>query len=141
MKIAVVVSPRNGEGKKLLDIAKIVTVTLEKRGYSVDLINVSADGDRKLTIFDYLVFVGETVSCFSKKISPSLMKYLNNCGTISGKRAAVILGGKTLFKTKAMASLMRAVEGEGVILKTSEFCSNLSQAAAYANNINVERNY
>ena len=141
MKIAVVVSPKNTESRKSIEIGKAVSEALGKRGYSVDLINTSLDGEKKLTIFDYLVFVGESVSFFSKKISPSLCKYLNTCGTISGKRTAVILTGCTLFKTGAMAALMKAVEGEGVILKTGEICPTPSMAAAFAGNINVERNY
>lgn len=141
MRIAVVVSPKNGESRTILETAKDVTVTLERRGYSVECINTLLDSDKKLTIFDYLVFIGESVSLFSKKVSPSLGKYLNTCGTISGKRAAVILAGRTLLKTGAMAALMKAVEGEGVILKTSEFCNTPSKASAFVNNINVERNY
>ncbi len=141
MRIAVVVSPKNGESRTILDNAKAVTVTLERRGYSVDCINTLLDSDKKLTIYDYLVFIGESISLFSKKISPSLGKYLNACGTISGKRAAVILSGRTIMKSGAMAQLMKTVEGEGVILKTSEFCTTASKASAFVNNINVERNY
>lgn len=141
MRIAVVVSPKNGESRKGIEVGKAVCTTLEKRGYSVDLINTLIDSDRKLTIYDYLVFIGESVSFFSKKISPSLCKFLNSCGTISGKRSAVILTGSSLLKTGAMAALMKTVEGEGVILKISEICPNASRATAFAGNINVERNY
>lgn len=39
-----------------------------------------------------------------------------------------------------MATLMKKVESEGVILKTSEFISNTNQARAFAKLLNCERN-
>ncbi len=141
MKVSIVVSPKGQESKALMDVGRALATTLEKRGYSSELLNTSIDTDKKLILSDYLIIVAEPLSFFSSKLSPKLSKYLENAGTISGKRGSTILLGNTLFKTKAMSSLMNIVEGQGVILKTSQFVKNPSQAVSFANTINVERNY
>ncbi len=141
MRIAVVVSGRNRESTRLNEIGKEIESTLVKRGYSVELINTSLDTDKKLILFDYLIFVSETTSFFNKRIVESLGTYLKNCGNISGKRCAVVLKGGTVFKMGAMSELMRIVESEGVILKTSQIVSSSGDAVAFAGAINVERNF
>lgn len=141
MRIAVVVSGREGENTKLKEIGKAIDSALTGRGYSVELINTTLDADKKLILFDYLVFVSETASFFSKKIVDSLGAYLKNCGNISGKRCAAVLRGSTVFKMGAMSELMRIVESEGVVLTTSQIVSSSGDAAAFAGSINVERNF
>ena len=141
MRVAVVTAPKSGESSKLKGVADSIVRTLEKRGYSSDIINTSLDSDKKLILFDYIVFVSEGLSLFSKNLPSSLGTYLRNCGNISGKRAAVVLTGGTLRKGATMAGLMKIVEGEGVILKTSQIISKPSEAEAFASNLNVERNY
>ncbi len=141
MRVAVVAAPKSAESSKFKLISDSIVRTLEKRGYSSELINTSLDSDKKLILFDYIVFVSEGVSPFSKNLPSSLQTYLRNCGNISGKRAAVVLAGGTLRKGAAMAALMKEVEGEGVILKISQIITKPSEAEAFASNLNVERNY
>ena len=141
MKVGIVVSPKNRESTRLSEYGRTVSSALEKRGYSSDIINTSLDADKKLIFYDYLIFIAETVSFFSKRISPSLETYLKNCGNISGKRACLILSSSTLFKGGAMSSFMCRIEGEGVILKTSQDVSSTKEVESFIKTINVERNY
>ncbi len=141
MKVGIVVSPKDRESTRLIEYARTVSSSLERRGYSSDIINTSLDADKKLIFFDYLIFLAEPVSFFSKKISPSLGTYLKNCGNISGKRACLILSSSTLFKGGAMSSFMSQIEGEGVILKTSQDVSSPKEVESFIKTINVERNY
>ena len=141
MRVSIVFAPKGQNYSRLVEIAKAISIVLEKRGYNTELLNTVLDSDKKLILSDYLIVLAEPVSFFSKKVSPSLSTFLMNCGVISGKRASTILVGKTLLKTKTMDSLMKIVEGEGVILKTSQFINNVSQATAFAETVNVERNY
>ncbi len=141
MKVGIVVSPKDRESTRLIEYARTVSSSLERRGYSSDIINTSLDADKKLIFYDYLIFLAEPVSFFSKKISPSLGTYLKNCGNISGKRACLILSSSTLFKGGAMSSFMSQIEGEGVILKTSQDVSSAKEVESFIKTINVERNY
>ncbi len=137
MRIGVVVSG----GSKLVNMAEKTVEVLARRGYESVLINTLHDTDKKLIIFDYLIFMCETLSFFSGKLNPSLSLFLGNCGAISGKRCAVVLRKSTAFRGRAMTSLMRLVESEGVILKTSEYLSGPDDSSRFAESINVERNY
>ena len=141
MRVAVVMAPKSGDCPRLRSVAESVVRTLEKRCYSSELINTSIDSDKKLILFDYIVFISEGVSLFSAGIASSLSLYLRNCGNIAGKRAATVLAGGTLRKSAAMAKLMKDVEAEGVILKTGQIITKSSEAEAFAMNLNVERNF
>ncbi len=141
MKVGIVVSPKERESTRLMEYARVISSSLEKRGYSSDIINTSLDADKKLIFYDYLIFLAETLSFFSKKLGPSLGTYLKNCGNISGKRTCLILSSSTLFKGGAMSSFMSQIEGEGVILKTSQNVSSSKEIEAFIKTINVERNY
>lgn len=139
MRVAVVCA-LNGKGSKIPGIAKSLSMALESKGNLCDVIDIKSDNDKKLTIYDYLIIVSEPVSYFSGKVPENIGKYLENAGVVSGKRAAtVIVGG--LLKQKAMSNLMRIVEGQGIILKTSEFIKSEGEAKAFGSNLKVERNY
>lgn len=141
MRVGIVVTGKSGQCKKLLDSAKTVSNVLSERGYISDIINTSLDTDKKLIIYDYLIFVSETLSFFSKKISPTLETFLRNSGSISGKRAATMMLSSTLFKGGAMSNFMKTVEREGVILKTSLVFSSDREISSFIRTINIERNY
>ena len=98
------------------------------------------DTYKRLTLYDYLIFIAEPLSLFGKNITPALKKFLENAGAVSGKRAATVLVGG-LRKNATMATLMRVVESEGIILKTSEFISKPGEAKVFASRLNIERNY
>ncbi len=139
MKVCILCSS-SGNIEKLKDIGKAIAIGLESQNHSADVLDTKADTDKKLTIYDYLVVISEPVSAFSGKIDERIGKYLENAGMVSGKRAAtVIVGG--LMKQKAMSNLMRIVEGQGIILKTSEFIKSAGEAKAFGSKLNVERNY
>lgn len=139
MRVCILISSNNRDGGPLREIASCISSTLNEKGYDCSVFNTSIDTDKKITIFDYIVVISEPVSLFSKQVPSSLEKYLSNCGTISGKRGATVLY-KGLRKSSCMATLMKKVESEGVILKTSEFISNTNQAKAFAKSLNCERN-
>lgn len=141
MKVGIVVFGNDSKLKKGMETAALFSTVLSERGYFPTVINTSLDTDKKLTLFDYLIFVGETKSYFSTAFNSSLKKYLNNAGNISGKRAATVLTGGMLMKNRAMRSLMEIIEGEGVILKTSCIAHSKADALSFIKTINVERNY
>lgn len=140
MKACILICPKGNEKGKLTSLAKALAVGLESQGHISDILDVSVDTDKRVTLYDYLIFVAEPLSAFGKNVSPSIGKFLQNCGLVSGKRAATILVGG-IRKNAAMATLMRVVESEGIILKTSEFITKEGEAKAFASRLNIERNY
>lgn len=140
MKVCILICPKNGDSENLKKIAASCAQGLEQNGVQSDILNVAVDTDKRLTLYDYLIFIAEPVSSFGKTITPTLKKYLENAGLVSGKRAATILVGG-IRKMATMATLMRIVESEGIILKTSEFIKKPGEAKAFASKLNIERNY
>ena len=140
MKVCILICPKNGDSENLKKIAASCAQGLEANGTQSDIFNVAVDTDKRLTLYDYLIFIAEPMSSFGKNITPTLKKFLENAGVVSGKRAATILVGG-IRKTATMATLMRIVESEGIILKTSEFIKKPGEAKAYCSRLNIERNY
>ena len=140
MKVCLLICPKGNDSENLKRIASSCAKGLEENGIQSDILNVSVDTDKRLTLYDYLIFIAEPISSFGKDVTPLLKKFLENAGTVSGKRAATILVGG-IRKNATMATLMRIVESEGIILKTSEFISKPGEAKVFASRLNIERNY
>ena len=140
MKVCLLICPKGNDSENLKRIASSCAKGLEENGIQSDILNVSVDTDKRLALYDYLIFIAEPISSFGKGVTPLLKKFLENAGTVSGKRAATILVGG-IRKNATMATLMRIVESEGIILKTSEFISKPGEAKVFASRLNIERNY
>ena len=140
MKACIILWPKEDESVRLANIGASLSQGLESQGHQCDIVNIAVDTDKRLTLYDYLIVVAEPLSAFSKNVSPRIGKYFENAGSVSGKRAATILVGG-IRKSAAMSTLMRIVESEGIILKTSEFISKPGEAKAFSSHLNIERNY
>ena len=128
---------RNG-GDRLKSIAESFAKGLEMQGHQADVIN-AYDGDIRLTRYDYVVIGTEPVSFFSAKIPESVSLFLSQVGTVTGKRCMAFISGG-LRKGKTLQNLMKAMEGEGMILKLSEVIKKPDEAMAIGKRLNVERN-
>ncbi len=138
MQVCVLYAAKSRDGGKLADIAKAMAKGIESQGHRVDVINMYEEGVR-LTVYDYVVIGSEPVSFFSAKVPAVISKFLENAGTVSGKRClAFITGG--LRKGGALQTLMRAMEHEGMYLKLSEVIKKSDEALAIGKRLNVERN-
>ena len=138
MQVCVLYAAKTREGGKLADIAKAMAKGIESQGHRVDVVNMYEEGIR-LTVYDYVVIGSEPVSFFSAKVPQIISKFLENAGTVAGKRClAFITGG--LRKGGTLQSLMRTMEHEGMYLKLSEVITKSDEALAIGKRLNVERN-
>ena len=138
MQVCVLYAGKTREGGKLAEIAKAMAKGIESQGHRVDVINMYDEGIR-LTVYDYVVIGSEPVSFFSAKVPSIISKFLENAGTVSGKRClAFITGG--LRKGGTLQTLMRTMEHEGMYLKLSEVIKRSDEALAIGKRLNVERN-
>ena len=141
MQVCVVYGGKSKDSPKLKAIAEAISKGLETQGNITSTVfNMSVDNDKRLTIYDYLVVVSEPISFFSAKIPAYIQKYLENAGTVSGKRAACVISGG-MRSSKALLNLMKVTEGQGIILKTSDIIKKEGDAKAFGSHLNVERNY
>ena len=138
MQVCVLYAGKTREGGRLAEIAKAMAKGIESQGHRVDVINMYDEGIR-LTVYDYVVIGSEPVSFFSAKVPSIISKFLENAGTVSGKRClAFITGG--LRKGGTLQTLMRTMEHEGMYLKLSEVIKRSDEALAIGKRLNVERN-
>lgn len=138
MRVAIIIySEKKDQNSKIDSISSSLRKGFERNGHNVDIVFSSKDGNKNLTLYDFLMVVSYPVSPFSSKIPTGLSRYLSSCGKVSGKRACCILSGFSLFKNKALQNLMRETESEGIIIKTAEIINKADEAEAYALHINL----
>ncbi len=140
MQVCIVYAAANrNSSARLRSISESFQKGLEMQGHQADIIN-AYDEDVRLTRYDYVVIGSEPVSFFSAAIPEIVKKFLAQAGTITGKRCmAFITGG--LRKGKTLQNLMKAMEGEGMILKLSDVIKKPDEAMAIGKRLNVERNF
>ena len=139
MQVCVVYAAKSREsGDKLKAICQSFAKGLEMQGHQVDII--SAYDETRLTPYDYVIIGSEPVSFFSASIPSILSKFLAQAGTISGKRCMAFIPS-CLRKGRTLQNLMKAMEGEGMMLKLSDVIKRPDEALAIGKRLTVERNY
>ncbi|MEJ2664170.1 MAG: hypothetical protein P8107_09035 [Spirochaetia bacterium] len=126
MRVAVVyLSDKNN--RTLTEIAEALAKGIETQGHQVECINVNESGDKKLLIFNYIVLGTEQSSAFGK-ISEKITHYLNQAGSMTGKKSSAFVIKNTFGTNKALLNLMAAMEKEGMLIKNSLIFSQKDEA-------------
>lgn len=137
MRVALVYIPAKAP-EALAAIAKAMARTLEAAGHFVDLSQARADESPRLTGYDYVV-VGTESDTAMGKIPARVAQFLAQAGMLTGKRSMAFLRKSGLRPEKALARLMKAMEGEGMIVNCAEVVANEAGAAEAARGAPVER--
>lgn len=110
---------------------------IERQGHEVSL--VDARTEALLTTFSYIAVGTVAVSAFSKTVPEPLSVFLRSAGRLTGKRCYAFVGRNGLRKRKLLASLMKAMEREGMYLKTSDILGTALEAEAIGSRLRIER--
>ena len=140
MQVCILYAGKTRESDKLKAISEALAKGIAGNGHIADVVNMRSE-DKRLTIYDYVIIGTEPVSFFSASIPEDIRKYLAEAGTVSGKRCMAFVSGSGLRKGKTLLNLMKAMEGEAMILKLSEVIKNPGEAQAIGKRLNVERNF
>ena len=138
MQVCILYAGRSNESPKLRSIAEGLAKGISAQGHMPTVINMNADQER-LSIYDYVIIGTEPASMFSAKVPERISRYLAQAGAVSGKRCMAFVSGG-LRKNKTLLNLMKAMEGEGMMLRTSEVITKADEALAIGKRLNVERN-
>lgn len=138
MFVCIVIAGRDRSGGKLKALAEGLSQGLQAQGHTVDIVNIYSEQPR-LTMYDYVIVGSEPVSALSATIPDGLKKYLSGAGAVSGKRCFAFISG-CLRKGKTLHNLMRIMESEGMMLKSSEVITKKDEAIAIGKRLRVERN-
>jgi hypothetical protein len=110
---------------------------IEKQGNQVDLYDGMKDANVKLTAHQYLVVGAESVSAFRGKIPEQVHTFLAGAGLVAGKKCFAFVPTSTFGSAKALALLMKTMEGEGMFLKNSEIVRSPQEAEEIGKRLHV----
>jgi menaquinone-dependent protoporphyrinogen IX oxidase len=137
MRVAVVYFEK--EKGKLAEIAESMARGIGDQGHDARVINGILDTNAKLSMFEYIVIGTAPISLFSKKLDESVGQFIKSSGVITGKRCYAFVQKKGFRPFRVLQELMKLVEKEGVILKTSDVVNSKEEAAYIGKKLHISR--
>ncbi len=136
MRVAVVFfSGKNRDG--MLRLAQAVARGIEKQGNQVDTFEGSKDPNAKLTIYQYIAVGAEPSGTLRGKIPDSVKTFLAGAGVVSGKKSYAFVSKATFGAAKSLTALMKVMEEEGMLIKTSDILRSPAEAEEIGRRLHV----
>jgi len=120
-----------------MKLAQAVGRGIEKQGNQVDTFDGVKDSSAKLTIYQYLVIGAEPTGTFGGKIPEAVRTFLAAAGAVAGKKCYAFVSKSTFGAAKSLAALMKQMEGEGMLLKTSDILRSVTEAEEIGRRLHV----
>jgi menaquinone-dependent protoporphyrinogen IX oxidase len=136
MRIAVVYFGEK-EKKRLAEVAQALATGLEGQGAQVEVYDFK-DLSRPLSLFQFLVVGTENQGSFGGKIPAQLTHLLKNAGTLGSKRCCAFVIRRGFRVNKAMLSLMKLMEKEGMFVVNSAQLLTTDEARSFGKTLNIE---
>lgn len=136
MRVAVIYFPVKNK-LKLQNITKGLVAGIECQGHHVDLIDGTAEVGKKLTIYQYIALGTESTTFYKGTINPKVNEFLAQAGALIGKKCFAFLAKATFAAEKTLLTLMKAMEKEGMVLKTSDILSDSRHARAIGEQLHI----
>jgi hypothetical protein len=137
MRVALIYVPAKAPDA-LAAVAKSMARAIEAGGHFVDLSQARPGESPSLTGYDYVIVGTESASAFGK-IPPLVAETLSQAGMLAGKRSMAFLRKSGLRPEKALSRLMKAMEGEGMLVNYAEVVSKEADAVAAAREAPIEK--
>ncbi len=136
MRVAVVFfSGRNRD--KLMNLAKAIARGIEKQGNQVDTFDGDRDSNIKLTIYQYVALGAEPLGSLGGKIPESIKAFLASSGVVAGKKSYAFVPKATFGAAKSLSALMKCMEGEGMLIKSSDILRSTTEAEEIGKRLHV----
>lgn len=117
------------------DYVKSLAKGMEAMGHRVDIMDAWTEDGVRLPGYEYIAVAAEAASFFSGKIPDALPKVLSAASSLSGKKSAAFLKKGGLFNNKALSTIMRVMEKEGMVVNWSDILFNAPHAEAMGKRI------
>jgi hypothetical protein len=121
-----------------MGLAKAVARGIEKQGNQVDTFEGQRDANVKLTIYQYIVVGVEPEGTFGGKLPAPVRTFLASSGLVSGKRSYAFVPKSAFGAAKALAAHMKCMEGEGMLLKTSDILRSPAEAEEIGKRLHIK---
>jgi hypothetical protein len=138
MRVGILYYPSNA-AEKVEKIGKAFAKGVESMGHDITVINGDLDSSTKLTMYEYVAVIAKPVTLFAGKISDKVGQFLQNGGTLSGKRSSAVIVKSGFGSERALTRLMRAMEREGMFVNYSEILSLPEDAAGSVKRLPIVR--
>ena len=136
MRVAVVFfSGRNRDG--LMRLSQAIARGIEKQGNQVDTFDGARDPNVKLTIYQYIVVGAEPVGTFGGKIPETVKTFLSAAGAVAGRKSYAFVSRASFGAAKSLTTLMKVMEGEGMLIKTSDILRSPTEAEEIGKRLHV----
>jgi hypothetical protein len=113
---------------RISGIARALAKGIERQGHTVDVIDGVRDTGARLTIHQYVAVGSTTTGTLGGKIPDAVKTFLSAAGTVAGKKSYAFIPKATFGTAKALATLMKCMEGEGMFLKSSDILRSPAEA-------------
>jgi len=134
MRIVVVSVPAQRKG--IPDYVKALAKGMESMGHRVDVLDAWTEDGFRLPGYEYIAVCAEPASGWGGKMPEALAKTLGGGSGLVGKKSAAFLRKRgPLFVNKALATLMKAMEKEGMTINWSEVILSAPHAEALGKRI------
>ncbi len=137
MKVCVLYAPQSKGNEKMKAIAKALAEGIGSQGHMVDVLDMTLEGGKIVSYYDYLLIGTESATFFGGKIPNSVSLFLKSAGTLSGKRCMAFITKGGLRSMKTLQALMKTMEKEGMFLKKSEILTKVDFARAVGKHIQI----
>lgn len=136
MRVAVIFfSGKNRD--RMMSLAKALGRGVEKQGNQVDVYDGAKDTNVKLTMYHYVAVGAEPIGTFGGKIPDTVKPFLASTGMVAGKKCYAFVPKAFLGSEKSLAALMKSMESEGMLLKSSDVLRSPPEAEEVGSRLRV----
>jgi hypothetical protein len=121
----------------MLRLAQAVARGIEQQGNQVDTFEGARDPNAKLTIYQYIVVGAEPSGSLGGKVPDSVKTFLAGAGAVTGKKSYAFVAKATFGAGKSLSVLMKIMEGEGMLIKTSDILRSPAEAEEIGRRLHV----
>jgi menaquinone-dependent protoporphyrinogen IX oxidase len=122
----------------LMALSKAVARGVERQGHQVDTFDGIKDSNIRLTTYQYVVVGAEPVGSFGGKVPEGLAPFLANSGAVSGKKCYAFVSNARFGAAKSLTLLMKTMEAEGMLIKTSDILRNATEAEEIGTRLHIQ---
>lgn len=137
MRVCILYAPASKGNEKMKAIAKALSEGISAQGHIVDVLDMTLEGGKIVSYYDYLIIGTESPTFFGGKIPSSVSGFLKNAGTLVGKRCMAFITKGGVRSMKTLQTLMKVMEKEGMFLKKSELITKVDFAKAVGKHIQI----
>jgi hypothetical protein len=123
--------------EKLLQLATAVARGIEKQGNHVDTFDGQRDGGVRLTSYQYIAVGAEPLGPFGGRIPETTRTFLASAGMVAGKKSYAFVPKAPFGAAKSLAALMKSMEGEGMVIKTSDILHSAVEAEEIGTRLHI----